>query len=74
MFVPQLRRYRVAAVGAKQIDADEKDLLIGWEGKAGFRAARVVAHPAFAILYCSTEALTSIGLDEGTEVGAIPFL
>lgn len=74
VLVQQFRRYRVAAVGAKQIIEAERDLLIGWEGREGFRAARVSARPAFAILYCPIEILTSLGLAEGTEVGAIPFL
>lgn len=74
VLVQQFRRYRVAAVGAKQIIEAEKDLLIGWEGQEGFRAARVSARPAFAILYCPIEILTSLGLAEGTEMGAIPFI
>jgi arginine N-succinyltransferase len=72
--VQQFRRYRVAAVGAKQIVEAERDLMIGWEGQEGFRAVRVSARPALAMLYCPVEVLSSLGLVEGTEVGAIPFL
>lgn len=74
VLVQQFRRYRVAAVGAKQIVEAEQDLMIGWESRAGFRAARVSARPALAMLYCPIEVLTSLGLVEGTEVGVIPFL
>ncbi|MGE0684349.1 MAG: arginine N-succinyltransferase [Candidatus Binatia bacterium] len=72
--VQQFRRYRVAAVGAKQIVEAEKDLLVGWEGREGFRAARVSVRPALAMLYCPAEILSSLGLLEGTEVGVIPFI
>ena len=72
--VQQFRRYLVAAVGAKRITEPEKDLLIGWEGKPGFRTARVRACPALAMLYCTKELLDSLELVEGTEVGAIPFV
>jgi arginine N-succinyltransferase len=74
VLVQQFRRYRVAAVGAKQIVEAERDLMIGWEGSEGFRAARVSARPALAILYCPVEILNSVGLAEGTEVGVSPFL
>lgn len=74
VLVQQFRRYRVAAVGAKQIVETEKDLMIGWESQEGFRAARVRARPALAVLYCPVEILRSLGLQEGTEVGVIPVL
>jgi len=72
--VRQFRRYRAAAVGAKQITEPEQELLIGWEGQDGFRAVRIRAHPTLAILYCAKEQLDSLGLEEGTEVGVVPFL
>jgi arginine N-succinyltransferase len=74
VLIQKFHRYRVAAVGAKQIVEAERDLIVGWEGQAGFRAARVSARPALAMLYCPVEVLSSLGLLEGTEVGVIPFL
>jgi arginine N-succinyltransferase len=74
VLVQQFRRYRIAAEGAKQIVETEKDLVIGWQSNDGFRAARVSARPALSLLYCSAEVLSTLGLTEGTEVGAVPFL
>ena len=74
VLIQEFRRYHVAAVGAKHITEPEKDMLIGWEGKSGFRSARISARPALALLYCPKELLENLGLVEGMEVGAMPFL
>jgi arginine N-succinyltransferase len=72
--VQQFRRYRVVMEGVKQILEDEVDVLIGWEEPNGFRAARVHARPVSSLLYCPAEVLNALALEEGTEVGAIPFI
>ena len=51
-----------------------RDLLIGWESEDGFRAARIAAQPNDAVLVCSASDTAALGLEEGVEVGAIPFL
>ena len=80
----QFRRHCIevdqAGVDAQQVNAIRiqdlliQDLLIGWESEDGFRAARIAAHPDNAVLRCSAADAAALGLDEGTEVGTIPFL
>jgi arginine N-succinyltransferase len=73
VLVQKFRRYRVAAGDTTRDAAASEDLLIGWEGAAGFRAARVSAQTESSTLYCPIEMLDELNLAEGTEVGAIPF-
>lgn len=83
VLVQQFRRYRVKQVKqAKQIKIDRSDrdrgtatdLLIGWEGEAGFCAARITAQPQDALLLCSAPDAIGLNLQDGIQVGTIPFL
>ena len=77
--IQQFRRY---SIEVDRADSDTqqandlliRDLLIGWESEDGFRAARIAAQPNDAVLVCSASDTAALGLEEGVEVGAIPFL
>lgn len=74
LLVRQYRRYQVAPARDEQGEAARAELLIGWDGPAGFRGARVTARPENSLLYCPPAVLSALGLQEGAEVGAVPFL
>jgi arginine N-succinyltransferase len=72
--IQQFHRYCVE-VDHADVDAQQaNDLLIGWEGEDGFRAARIAAQPDSGVLRCSASDAAALGLEEGLEVGTIPFL
>jgi arginine N-succinyltransferase len=54
--------------------AGGKEQLIGWEGGKGFRAARVTGRSEGSVLLLPKSVLVTLGLKEGTEIGAVPFL
>jgi hypothetical protein len=70
----RFRRYRVVTDRSERSATTPHELLIGWEGAKGFRAAQVAAEPEASVLFCSAELLKALDLKEGMEVGAIPFL
>ena len=77
--IQQFRRYCIevdhADLDAQQADDLQiQDLLIGWESEDGFRAARIAAQPDAAVLRCSASDAAGLDLEEGMQVGAIPFL
>jgi len=72
--VQRFRRYRIVTDRSGRIAEAQHEILIGWEGAKGFRAAQVVAEPEASVLFCSGEVLKALDLKEGMEVGAIPFL
>jgi arginine N-succinyltransferase len=72
--VQLFRRYRVGTHRSGQEEEPQQDLLIGWEGAKGFCAARIHARPEAAVLFCSAKTLRALDLQEGMEVGAVPFL
>jgi arginine N-succinyltransferase len=74
VLVQRFRRCHVASSEAHQEKESFKELLMGWEGEYGFRAARIIAHQEQDVLYCSEEVLEALGLEKGTEVGVIPLL
>ena len=74
VLVQRFRRYRLAVGQADQEAESCEDLLIGWEGSNGFRAARISARPHESGLLCAAEVLKALDLHEGVEIGAIPFL
>ena len=75
----QFRRYCIE-LGRSDSDTQQannvlvRDLLIGWEGEDGFRAARITAQPDDSVLRCSVLEAAALDLEEGMQVGAIPFL
>jgi arginine N-succinyltransferase len=74
MLVQRFRRYRLVTNLSGRTEASQHELLIGWEGTKGFRAAQVTAEPEASVLFCSVEVLKALDLKEGMEVGAIPFV
>ncbi len=72
--VQRFRRYRIVTDRSGREAEASHELLIGWEGAKGFCAAQVTAEPEASVLFCSAELLKALGLKEGMEVGAIPFL
>lgn len=71
--VQEFRRYRAVADKTTQ-EEGSMQLLIGWKGKRGFRAARVTGRSKGSVLFLPKSVLVTLGLKEGTEIGAIPFL
>jgi arginine N-succinyltransferase len=74
VLIQRFRRYRIEADRSGHEGQPHEDLLIGWEGAKGFRAARVDVRPEESSLLCSAAVLKGLGLQEGVEVGAVPFL
>jgi arginine N-succinyltransferase len=74
VLVQLFRRYRLVADRSGREAEPHTDLLIGWEGAKGFCAAHVNAHPEASVLFCPPKVLKALDLQEGMEVGAIPFL
>ena len=74
LLVRQFRRSRLIADHSDREAGFPEDFLIGWEGADGFCAARVNAHPEASDLSCPSEVFAALDLQEGVEVGAIPFL
>ena len=74
ILVQQFQRYRIVRNGSGRAAAPSADLLIGWEGQDGFRAARLTAQPQAGELICRAADMLALDLSEGAEVGAIPFL
>lgn len=72
--VQQFRRYRIVMNRSGRVTTPPAELLIGWEGQDGFRAARFTAQPQAGELVCGAEDMLALDLHEDTEVGAIPFL
>ncbi len=72
--VQQFRRYRVKIDRSGQDMDTPTDLLIGWEGEAGFCAARIAAQPQDSVLLCSATDAIGLDLQDGMQVGTIPFL
>jgi arginine N-succinyltransferase len=70
----QFRRSRLVADRPGQETEACQELLIGWEGRKGFRAARISAQFEASNLCCSTQVLKALDLQEGVEVGVLPFL
>jgi arginine N-succinyltransferase len=74
LLVRQFRRYRLGADRPDRALEASHDVLLSWEGAKGFCAVRVNAYHETSVLFCSAEILKALGLREGMEVGAIPFL
>jgi len=74
VLVQQFRRYRIETDLSDHERQPHEDLLIGWEGARGFRAGCIAARLEASSLLCSAPVLKALGLQEGMEVGAIPFL
>ncbi|MBI3302378.1 MAG: arginine N-succinyltransferase [Deltaproteobacteria bacterium] len=74
LLVRLFRRYRLVTDRSGRETEPHEDLLIGWEGAKGFCAARINAHPEASVLFCPAKVLKALDLQEGMEVGAIPFL
>jgi arginine N-succinyltransferase len=74
VLIQQFRRFRVVADQSGREGDVHQDLLLGWEGSKGFRAARISARLEASHLGCSTQVLKALDLQEGVEVGVIPFL
>jgi arginine N-succinyltransferase len=72
--VQQFRRCQVVPDRDGREDMPAVDLLIGWEGASGFRAARLCGWPETSHVFCPASVLHALGLHEGMEVGVIPFL
>jgi arginine N-succinyltransferase len=68
------RHYRLVVDRSGKDAEPHEELLIGWEGAKGFCAARVNAQPEASVLFCSAKMLKALDLQEGMEVGAVPFL
>jgi arginine N-succinyltransferase len=74
LLVQQYRRYQLALGRDERGGARQTELLIGWDGPTGFRGTRICARAENSLLYCPPAVLTALGLQEGGEVGAVPFL
>jgi arginine N-succinyltransferase len=74
LLVRQFRRCRLRTDHSGRVAETGQEVLIGWEGARGFCAARVIASHEESVLCCPAEVLPSLDLQEGMEVGAIPFL
>ena len=74
VLVRQFRRYRLGTDFSGRAAAAGQEVLMGWEGAQGFRAARVNAYAEASLLCCPAEVLQALDLPEGTEVAVIPFL
>ena len=74
LLVQQFRRYRLGTDLLDRAAETCRDVLIGWEGAKGFCAARVNAYHEASVLFCPLKVLKALGLQDGMEVGAIPFL
>ena len=72
--IRQFHRYRLIPDHSDHEIEALQDLLIGWEGSKGFRAARINARPEASTLFCRAELFRALDLKEGMEVGAVPFL
>jgi arginine N-succinyltransferase len=72
--IQQFRRYCIEVSRADLDTQQMTDLLIGWEGEDGFRAAQIAAQPDTAVLRCSAPDAAALNLHAGMDVGAIPFL
>ena len=71
--VQEFRRYHVLTEPTFQREGGY-ELLIGWEGKKGFRAARVTGRSEGSVLFLPKAVRVTLGLKEETEIGAVPFL
>jgi arginine N-succinyltransferase len=74
LLVRQFHRYRLKARRPRRAAKTRQDVLIGWQGAHGFCAARVNVSQKGSVLFCPAEVLQALDLQEGVEVGAIPFL
>jgi arginine N-succinyltransferase len=74
LLVRQFRRYRLRAGHPGRAAKTRQDVLIGWQDSQGFCAARVNVYQEASVLFCPAEVLQALDLQEGVEVGAIPFL
>ena len=74
LLVQKFRRYRLAIDSSDRETEPHEHLLIGWEGTKGFCAALINAQPEASVLCCPATVLKALDLQEGMEVGAIPFL
>lgn len=72
--VQQFRRYRLVADRSGRGGEPNTGLLIGWEGNKGFCAAYIHAQPEASVLFCPAQVLNALDLQEGMEVGAVPFV
>src|SRR5436190_186747 len=55
VLVRQLRRYRLGTDLSGRAAAAGQEVLMGWEGAQGFRAARINAYPEASLLCCPAE-------------------
>jgi len=74
LLIRQFRRCQLRAGRSGRAAKTRQDVLIGWQGSRGFRAARVNVYQKASVLFCPAEVLRALDLQEGVEVGAIPFL
>ncbi len=74
LLVQQFCRYQVVSDRDEREETSQEDLLIGWEGTKGFCAARIKARPEADLLLCPADTLQALALQDGMEVGAVPFL
>lgn len=74
LLVQQFRRYRLVTDRSGRETEPGEGLLIGWEGAKGFCAAHIYAQPEASVLFCPAKVLKVLDLQEGMEVGAVPFV
>lgn len=74
LLVRQFHRYRLRVGHPGRAAKTRQDVLIGWQGAQGFCAARMNVYQKAPFLFCPAEVLQAFDLQEGAEVGAIPFL
>jgi arginine N-succinyltransferase len=74
LLIQQFRWRRIITARSDRDAETQHACLIGWESATGFRAAAVRAQAEDSLLFCAAEVLATLDLQEGVEVGVIPFL